>query len=133
MAESERYTAVPGSERTPLPGTREIGPVDPNEEIQVSVLVRRRPGSSLGDLVDQMAVQPPGQRRYLKPEALASQYGADPADLSTVAEGAGRHGLSLVEMNRLKRTVVLKGRLGEISSAFRVNLSICQGPTGTFR
>ncbi|MDQ6677987.1 MAG: S53 family peptidase, partial [Acidobacteriota bacterium] len=46
----EQKVALPGSERTPLAGAHETGPVDPQEPIQVTVVLRRREGSIDHDL-----------------------------------------------------------------------------------
>jgi hypothetical protein len=46
MSFNERRVPLRGSERQPLPGARAVGPVDPNEEIRVSLFLRRRPDSA---------------------------------------------------------------------------------------
>jgi len=48
MAASGRF-AIPGSERVPLPGATRGAPADPGERVEVSILMRRRPGSSIED------------------------------------------------------------------------------------
>jgi len=44
MAKIEKRIDLPGSERTLLPGSRKIGPCEPQEQIRVTVFLRR--GSS---------------------------------------------------------------------------------------
>jgi len=46
----EKKVALPGSERTPVSGAHETGPVDQQEPIQVTVVLRRRDGSIDQDL-----------------------------------------------------------------------------------
>jgi kumamolisin len=133
MAESERYTPVPGSERAPVRGAERLGPADPDEEIKVTVLVRRRPDSGFSGLLQEMAASPPTERRHLSREELAGQHGADPADLEEVAEWARGRGLSVVESSPLQRWVVLRGRVGDLSSAFRVDLARYRHDRGDFR
>jgi kumamolisin len=48
--ESDPRVPVPGSVRTPIPGAEVVGPVDPGEWVEVTVVLRRR------------APLPPGQR-----------------------------------------------------------------------
>jgi kumamolisin len=116
-----------------MPGATEIGPADPDEEIKVTVLVRRRPQSSLPSLVDENAAKPLAERRYLTRDELASQHGADPSDLAKVAEWARQKGLGVVETNQLNRTVVLRARVADLSSAFQVKLARYRHDTGTYR
>ena len=40
-------SALPGSERSPLPGARLVGKADPNERLEVTVLLRRREAAGL--------------------------------------------------------------------------------------
>jgi kumamolisin len=133
MAEYQRYVAVPGSEREPLAGAVEIGPTDPNSELSVTVLVRRRPDSELSALVEEQAAKPLNERRYLSREELASQHGADPNDLRKVEEFATQHGLTVVKSDPATRTVGLRGRAADFSSAFRVNLADYRYGGGTYR
>jgi kumamolisin len=133
MAEFERYVAVPGSERKPLAGAVEVGPTDPNSEITVTVLVRRRHDSQLAALIDEQAAKPPAERRYLSREELASQYGADPDDIRRVEEFAAQHGLTVVKSDPATRTVVLAGRVADFSSAFRVKLADYGHEGGIYR
>jgi kumamolisin len=133
MAESERYVTVSGSERQPLAGAVQVGPTDPNSEITVTMLVRRRPDSGLPALVDELAGKPPAERSYLTREQLASQHGSDPEDLRKIEEFAARHGLKVVATDPGARTVVLSGRVADFSSAFRVNLTDEQYEGATYR
>ena len=41
MAESNRIT-LPGSERTPLKGANLVGPTDPNQLVEISVVLKQR-------------------------------------------------------------------------------------------
>ena len=43
---SQQYVALPGSERQLVPGAHAVGPVDPNEVIQLTIRVRSR-GSAM--------------------------------------------------------------------------------------
>ena len=133
MAESERHVAVPGSEREPMSGAVEVGPGDPNTEITVTVLVRRRPDSQLAALIDEQAARPPAERTYLSREELAAQHGAQPDDLRMVEEFATQHGLTVVESDPATRRVVLRGRVADFASAFRVDLADYRYEGGTYR
>ena len=72
-----------GSERAPLSGSRAVGPADPTERVEVSVLLRRRGRQNLRDRVRQLAT---GDRSagHLAREEFARQFGAEPADIAAV-------------------------------------------------
>ena len=87
MAEtpSQRYVALPGSDRTLVPDSQVVGPVNPAEVIAVTIRLRSR--ASAGDLdaaLGTLGTTPPADRTYLTPEQFAEQYGADPAAMDKV-------------------------------------------------
>jgi hypothetical protein len=60
MAEAGSRIEVPGSHRVPLPGARKGAPADPNERVEVSVLLRRPAGSAFEhDLAASRCLHPP--------------------------------------------------------------------------
>jgi kumamolisin len=98
------YYPVPGSERTPLAGARAVGPVDPTQRVDVTVVLRRA--------------------------AREAGVGADPADVAAVEEFAGRHGLVVTGVNLAARSVGLSGPAAEMASAFDVRLEEYRGDGG---
>ena len=70
------YVAIPGSERRPSKTARLIGPADPNEVLDVTIVLRRRPdGPNLPDH-DYFLTTPPAQRQRMSEEEFAAKYGA---------------------------------------------------------
>lgn len=106
MSSRPNRVPVPGSEREPLPGARAIGPVDPAESFEVSVVVRRQQGA---------------------------EYGADPADLARVEDFAREHNLAVEESSQARRTVVLSGRAADLMNAFSVELARYEHAGGEYR
>jgi kumamolisin len=104
-------------------------PVDPNERIEVSVMVRpRRPLDELDARLNQ-----PGAA-VLSREEFAATYGADPADVAKVEAFARQHGLEVVESSPARRTVRLAGTAADISSVFGVEFfQDTASDGGTFR
>ena len=101
------------------------GPVDPDEQIEVSVIVRpRRPLEDLDARTSQ--AQP-----YLTREEFAATYGAGPEGLARVEAFAREHGLSVIESSPARRTVRLAGRAANIATAFGVQLMLEQLQDGT--
>jgi kumamolisin len=128
------YVPLPGSERQPAPGAEVVGPVDPNEPVEVTIRLRSR--ASAGDLAAQAAAlgaQPPDQRTSLTPEQYEALYGADPADVDKVVAFARAQGLSVVSTDLAARTVVVAGSAHAMEAAFRVELKHYTSPRGPYR
>lgn len=121
-----------GSDRKPLPGSRTVGPADPSERVQVSVLVRRRARQEFKDRVKRIAagdrsVQPLSREEYTR------KFGAEPADIAAIKSFATKHSLSVIQESEARRTVVLSGSVAQVEAAFGVRLQKYDHPRGTFR
>ena len=115
MSSGSDRVPVPGSEREPLPGSRAVGGAPADERIEVTVLVRRKPGAE--------ALPSPGLvTERLSREEFDARYGADPADIQRVEDFAAAHGLDVVEASTARRSVVLSGTVEQMSAAFGVDL-----------
>jgi kumamolisin len=130
-----QYRPVPGSEIEPLARAYIVGRPNPLRRIEVTLLLRPRsqPAGGRPASLDDLGAQLPQERRHLTREALASAYGADPADVLKVARFARRHGLRAVGRNLAARTVHLAGTVANFSRAFRVVLFIYRYPGGFYR
>jgi kumamolisin len=120
-----------GSERSPLAGSRAVGPADPAESVQVSVLLRRRGGQALHERVDRLCRgEKPG---HLERDDFARQFGADQSDIGTVKTFAANHGLRVIQEHAGRRTVVLSGTVAKLEAAFGVKLQRFEHPRGNYR
>lgn len=133
MATSPNSVPIPGSARQPMPGSHATGPVDPDQEVEVTVRVRP-PASSqhlraLADLADQL----PSERQPLSRTEYAARHGASAADLARVEEFARANGLRVVRVNPGERSVVLSGSAHAMSRAFGVELREYAYAGGTYR
>src|SRR5882724_9476814 len=99
----ETHVPLQGSERTALPGARFLAPADPNQRIEISVVVRPRQKPH----PEQLA-QAPQRRKQLTREEFEAAYGADPADL----ELSQAFGLQLAHYAHEGRTY--RGRTGPV-------------------
>ncbi|MFI5342203.1 MAG: protease pro-enzyme activation domain-containing protein [Candidatus Methylomirabilales bacterium] len=127
---------VPGSERTPLPGSRSVGAADADERLEVTVRVRSRAGKQLQDLVDQMSKAGPGSAGGPQPltrEQFEAAHAAAPADMDKVEAFAKANGLVVVEKSASRRSVVLSGTVAQFSAAFGIRLENYEHPSGTYR
>ena len=132
MASPKSRVPLAGSERSPLPGAREIGPVNPNEVIEVTVRLRSR-GGKTPPVSASTFRQLPAERPILSREELEKIHGADPASVNRVEEFARQHGLTVVETSPERRTLVLSGTVDAMSKAFEVELKQYEHSTGQYR
>ncbi len=120
--EQERAILM-GSEREPLTGAQELGPVPESEPLKVTVEVRRRnevPDSAIG--------QAP-----LSEQLFAERYGASPDDMLRVRQFATAHGLTVVQESAAQRTVELSGTAAAMGRAFGVELRNYGAPGAVYR
>ena len=117
----ERVT-LSGSEREAVPDSRVIGSPDPNEIIDVTVLLRRRAGEP-----------PPAGSARVSREEFAGLYGADPADVERIQEFAASNDLTVVEVDLARRSVRLAGSIANMNEAFGTQIRLYQSPDGNFR
>jgi kumamolisin len=133
MAKRQVRVELKGSARGALPGGQEVGPADPNQQITVSVFLRR--GSKPGEFprAAQLGARFPHQRKYLTRKEFARLHGATAADIKKIRTFAAQHGLRVVKEDRASRMVKLSGRVQAFSEAFEVNLRWFKHSAGTFR
>jgi kumamolisin len=110
-----------GSERVAMPGSRVVAPADPTEQLQVTLIVRRR---ARQELQARVAALSSGQAAtsILSREEFSRRHGADASDLSQVRAFAAAHGLKIVEERADRRTIVLSGAVAQFDAAFNVRL-----------
>jgi len=128
------YVTLPGSKRTLLPNSRPAGAVDPSEIVSVTVRVRsQRDTDELEKFVTEQSRLPLGQRKYLSHAELAAKYGASKDDLDKVEQVAQQHDLFVVHRSAAERSLVLRGKLGDLLAAFRADVHMFHHSTGTYR
>ncbi|MFD9125647.1 protease pro-enzyme activation domain-containing protein [Kitasatospora sp. NPDC059571] len=118
-----QYTTLPDSHRVPRRGASVAGPVNPNEEITVTVYLRRDPGAPpMPDVLD-LAMTPPTEREAPTAAQLADVNRASPADVAAVREFAAERNLAVGRVDELARSVELEGTVGDFADAFQVPLA----------
>jgi kumamolisin len=120
------YTKLSGSEREPLPNSRPVGPVDPNEAVEVTLYLRAPSTSNLTDTIRE-------QGRHLSREEYSASQGATPDDVAKVVEFARKHDLTIVETDTAGRKIALAGTAAAMSAAFATELQRFEHPGGTYR
>jgi kumamolisin len=127
---------LPGSRRKAVPVARLIGKSDPNQQIAVSVYVRRNPDppAEVVNKVARLARQLPGQREVITNEEFNTMYGADPADVKRVVDWAESAGLKAVDQSLAKRRIKVEGTIHSVQLALNIQLNEYEHPSeGRFR
>ena len=145
MAKYTELVPLRGSERVVVPGAKAIGATNPDESLQVTVLLRSRAqaedaktGTAKATADERAAVesllkQRSEVREHLTREAFLIQRGALEADVQEVEAFAHEYGLSIVETNLAKGSVKLAGSVASFSRAFNVVLQNYELPGGNYR
>lgn len=124
------YERLSGSEKNPLPNAKLIGPVDPNESVEITVYLRPPSTSNLANTINEQ-VQHHG--RHLSREEYAANHSASSDDIAKVVDFAGKNNLTVVETDPVGRKVVLAGTAAAMSAAFATELQQYEHPNGTYR
>ncbi|HTJ30935.1 MAG TPA: S53 family peptidase [Acidobacteriaceae bacterium] len=117
--------ALPGSKINPLHGAQAVGPANPEQRIEVSVILKQRRELKLGDL----------RGRHLSHDEFAAAYGADPDHLGRVKAFAAALNLTVIEHGHelARRTVKLQGTIADLENAFGTSLQSYDSPRGHYR
>jgi kumamolisin len=113
---ADELVPVPGSERKAWPGAKRLGPVDPDEEVEVTVWLRPRKGGKI-DLAQAQAIGEtlPRRRAYAARDELRRKTAADPADIELLRAYLQHHHVAVVQA--AWRCVVARGTIGALSRA----------------
>ena len=116
-----RRLALPGAVSiAPRIGARRVGDADPDEMMQVTIVLRARPRQRI---MRRAVPLLPSHRRHLSRPEFVAQRGALPRQLDRVEAFAVRQGLRVVSRDAARRTVVVTGRVRDIMRAFRIRLA----------
>jgi kumamolisin len=128
------YVPLPGSKRSLLPNSRPVGAIDPSEVDSITVRVRSGGDvKALEKRVYEQSKKPLKERTYLSREELAKKHGASAEDLDLVEHFAQQHNLMVVHRSSAERSIVLRGKLGDLLSAFPTDLQMYHHSTGAYR
>lgn len=133
MVANKELKPIPGSERIPLKNAKEVGASDPNEVIEVTVVLRSKRSDALTTFIREMNAQPLKERRYLSREELADINAPDPDDIAKVEKFAHEHGLTIVKVNPESSSIFLSGTVAALSEAFGTKLLMYDSPRGKYR
>lgn len=133
MEKQEKRVELKNSARTEMPGARIIGPADPNQQIEVTVMLRRASAPSPLPPTERSGSISPGNREHLTREAFAAAHGARSDDIAKIRAFAARYNLEVVAEHADRRSVFLAGTAQALGKAFGVQLSRYQTEKTTYR
>ena len=113
------FVPLPGSQRETISGVQDIGPVNPVERIEVTLIIRRR-----AELPAELVIR----QATVSTEELASTYGADPADIDHVREILAGYGLEVTGTHPGSRRVNVAGTAAQLTRAFGTTLRRVSSP-----
>ncbi len=113
------FVPLPGSERGSLPQSQALGTVDESQQIEVTLVTRRR-AALPRDLVEGPAT--------LTREQFAEQHGTDPADLELITTVLAGHGLQVTGADPGARRVKVRGTIAALSATFGATLRLVRSP-----
>jgi kumamolisin len=133
-ADKRRATTLPeftrwlaGSKRPRPASHKHLGPVDPDEAVTFTLVLRRKQGTSLPDLSPRQAAMPE-IRAYLSAEEYARVYGAEPAELEAAAAIVRWRGMTVLESHAGRRTLSVLATAAHVKAVFGVELQCYEDP-----
>lgn len=113
-----------GSEDTLRPGERVVGNAAPDQQITVTVLLRRpAQAPSEQDLLS-------GNYQASSRQQAEESLRADPADMQAVLSFAQQQGLTVVNQDAASRRIQLQGTAAQMDAAFGVELVTVEDSAG---
>lgn len=113
MSEQPPRIPLPGSDKPAWPSAQPVGPVDPAQPVQVTLVLRRRE-----ELPEDLVL---GSRTISRDE-LATRYGADPADVERVRAAVAAAGAEVTGVDPASRRVTVTAPVGALSTLFGATL-----------
>jgi len=133
MVHSKDFKPIPGSERAPLANAKEVAASDPNEVVEVTVVLRSAGVEKQMASTREMSAKPLKERRYLSREELAAASAPDAEDIAKMEQFAHDYGLTVVKVSPETSSVSLSGTVKALSEAFGTKLSVYESPSGKYR
>ena len=121
-----------GSARNAAAGARLIGKTDDATEISVTVVLKRKRDIERADL-HRHALLKPHERPITDHAAFAEQYGAGSEAIDAIRAFAAAHGLTVTNVDQLRRVIELSGTVANMEQAFGTLLHDYATGRGTYR
>ncbi len=112
---SPKRLPLPNSHKKAMKGATLVGAVHPDEPIEVTIRLRRRPSTPAAEKARSSG-------KPLTHAQFEQLFGADPADITRLEDFAHRHGLTVLEASVAERKLRLAGPASAMKEAFGTTL-----------
>jgi kumamolisin len=126
----EKKIALAGSDRKPVAGASAARPIDNNEVVHATLVLRRRTPTNAPE---SFAYSSPKTISYHSREEYGVLHGAVPSDIAIIEAFAHEYGLTVTERSQARRSVVLSGTAENMQRAFETKLANYDSPRGGYR
>lgn len=134
MPVPQPHVPLPGSRRVAPADARPVGAVDPQQEMAITVYLRRRNEDEFHNYLAQHIAQPwDHARRHLSYREFAERFGAGDREMQAVEQLASAYGLRVEGWDPARRMVRLQGRAEQFAAAFRVTMQTYEARGRVFR
>jgi kumamolisin len=124
---------ISGSERAVVKNAKAIGTPDPNEVVEVTLVLRSKGSKAKTLSIQETSAKPLTERKYLTRNEFASANSVDPDDLAKIEQFAHDNGLTIVKISPESSSLSLSGTVTQLSEAFGTDLSCYDSPKGKYR
>ncbi|MGC1908978.1 MAG: protease pro-enzyme activation domain-containing protein, partial [Candidatus Dormiibacterota bacterium] len=114
------------------PRWSDLGPVDPDEEAVLTLVLRPRPDGTAPVPAD-LGLLSPRLRAHLSREQLLDARGAHPADVEALRDWSSAVGVEVISVAAAGRTVEIRGSFDRLGELFRVEFRRSGVGGGEFR
>jgi kumamolisin len=125
----EKKVALAGSHREAVAGASQLRPVDNNEVISATLILRRR---SKIESSESYAFSGRDATHHTR-EEFGAAHGAAAKDIAAIEAFAHEYGLTVSQSSQARRSVVLSGTAGNMQEAFGVSLHHFSSQLGAYR
>jgi kumamolisin len=126
----ENRIALAGSHREPVAGASVARPIDNNEVVHATLVLRRRTQTGAPEA---FAYSGPQTVNHNSREEYGLVHGSSTADIAAVEAFAHEYGLTVTERSQTRRSVVLSGTAENMQQAFETKLAYYDSPRGRYR
>lgn len=112
---------IAGSDKSQPEGAHCVGACDPDETIEVVMMIRRQDQAGFKQLMEQIN-EGKADAVPVSREDFGKRFGASDADVDKARAFAKDHGLTVVRADAASRSVVLSGTVAQFGEAFGVKL-----------
>ena len=126
---TQRRVELAGSHRDAIAGATAALPLDTQEMVQATIVLRRRERSTMPS-PEAFAYRNASARSYHTRDEFAALHGAAETDLAAIDAFAHEYGLTISDRSAARRSVVVKGTAANMQAAFGTALAHYTTPSG---